>query len=305
LRFAVRYPTGAVHEVELHGTVCSMGREPTCDLVLNDIKCSRRHAVIEAGPDGISIRDTGSSNGVFVNGRRVERAHLREGDVIGVGDVQLTVLDDDTPSTLSMISGGEGAGDATAFIPKGAAAPPPPPAGSPQVTSAGSPPWVLGEAESQQVPVISPRRPLTVTVLALLWIVSGLLYGVGGVVAAFFSHGIAAVAAVFAALLFVAVAGVMAMGLLGVKSWARIAQIVLAGLGFPLCPFSCASVAIIVYMLQAPTRARFSQGVTAPLSSREGLFTGAILLTAVLGAILAIATALLAVYFARTGTPLR
>jgi hypothetical protein len=302
VRLAVRYPTGAVHEVELHGTVSSMGRDPTCDLVLNDIKCSRRHAVIETGTDGITIRDTGSSNGVFLNGRRVERAHLRSGDVVGVGDVQLTVLDDDTPSTLSMISG-EG-GDATAFLPKGFVAPPPPPAPA-QVTAAGSAPWALGEAESQPVPVPLARRPLTVTVLALLWIVSGLLYGAAGVVGAFFSHGIAAVAAVFGAVLFAAVAGVMAMGLLGVKSWARIAQIVLAALGFPLCPFSCASVAIIVYMMQATTKARFSQGVTAPPSSKEGLFTGAILLTAVLGAILAIGLTGLGVYLGRSGAPLR
>jgi len=300
VRLAVRYPTGAVHEVELHSTVSSMGRDPTCDLVLNDIKCSRRHAVIETTPDGLSIRDTGSSNGVFVNGKRVERAHLRQGDVVGVGDVQLTVLDDDTPSTLSMNS----EGDSTAFLPKGFVAPPPPPL-SPQVTSAGSAPWVLGEAESQQVRAILPRRPLTVTVLALLWIVSGLLYGVGGVVAAFFTHGVAAVAAVFGAVLFAAVAGVMAIGLLGVKSWARMAQIVLAGLGFPLCPFSCASVAIIVYMFQATTRARFSQGGTAPPSSKEGLFTGAILLTVVLGGMLAIALALLTVFLGRSGAPLR
>jgi hypothetical protein len=305
VRIAVRYPTGAVHEVELHGTVSSMGRDPTCDLVLNDIKCSRRHAVLESGVDGITVRDTGSSNGVFVNGRRVERAHRREGDVVGVGDVQLTILDDDIPSTLSMISG-EGGGEATAFLPKGFVAPPSPPGPAPQgVTSVGSAEWALGDAGSPQASPSPQRRPLTVTVLALLWIVSGLIYGVAGIAAAFFSHGIAAVAAVFGALLFAAVAGTMAMGLMAVKSWARIAQIVLAVLGFPLCPFSCASVAIVVYMVQAPTRARFSQGVMSPPSSREGLFTGLILICAVLGGLLTTGLAGLAVYMARTGATLR
>ena len=48
--------------------MATVGRDPSSDLVLNDPKCSRRHAVIEAGAEGITIRDSGSANGVFVNG---------------------------------------------------------------------------------------------------------------------------------------------------------------------------------------------------------------------------------------------
>ena len=57
-----------------------VGRDPSCDLVLNDVKCSRRHAVVEAGPHGLAIRDTGSANGVFLNGKKVDRSALKEGD---------------------------------------------------------------------------------------------------------------------------------------------------------------------------------------------------------------------------------
>ena len=62
-----------------------MGRDPSCDLVLNDLKCSRRHAVVEAGPDGLAIRDTGSANGIFVNGKKIERSALKAGDVVRLG----------------------------------------------------------------------------------------------------------------------------------------------------------------------------------------------------------------------------
>ena len=102
MRFKVKHPTGAEHEVELEGTVAVLGRDPSCDLVLNDAKCSRRHAVLEAGPQGIAIRDAGSANGVYVNGHKAERASLKEGDVVQLGEVLLTVLAEEVPGTLVM-----------------------------------------------------------------------------------------------------------------------------------------------------------------------------------------------------------
>src|SRR6185503_17778201 len=69
-----------------------VGRDPSCDLVVHDVKCSRRHAVLETGPDGVTVRDSGSANGVFVNGQRIERAVLRPGDVVSLGEVQITLL---------------------------------------------------------------------------------------------------------------------------------------------------------------------------------------------------------------------
>src|SRR5689334_1978279 len=91
VKFEVRYPPGARHDVTLEGTLAVVGRDPSCDLVLNDVKCSRRHAVIEAGPQGMAIRDSGSANGVFVNGKRIERSVLEAGDVIRLGEIVIKV----------------------------------------------------------------------------------------------------------------------------------------------------------------------------------------------------------------------
>jgi pSer/pThr/pTyr-binding forkhead associated (FHA) protein len=88
----ISYRGGTTHEVELSGSVAVLGRDPGCDVVLNDAKCSRRHAVVEHGPKGLVVRDSASANGIYVNGRRVEQAPLRPGDVLRLGDVQLKLL---------------------------------------------------------------------------------------------------------------------------------------------------------------------------------------------------------------------
>ena len=102
MRFEIRYPTGSFHQVELQGTLITLGRDPGCDLVLSDLKCSRRHAVIEAGAQGLTIRDTGSANGVFVNAKKVERATVEPGDLIRVGEVILKVLPEEITGTVVM-----------------------------------------------------------------------------------------------------------------------------------------------------------------------------------------------------------
>ena len=52
MRFQISYPGGTTHEVDLPGSLCIVGRDPGCDIVLNDSKCSRRHAVVEDTPEG-------------------------------------------------------------------------------------------------------------------------------------------------------------------------------------------------------------------------------------------------------------
>lgn len=64
-----------------------IGRDPAqCQIVLAQAVISRRHAAIELDAQGRAvITDLGSSQGTFVNGRRVERSELREGDLVGFG----------------------------------------------------------------------------------------------------------------------------------------------------------------------------------------------------------------------------
>jgi hypothetical protein len=62
-----------------------VGRDPSCDIFLNDVTVSRDHAVIEVVGDDIIIRDSGSLNGTYVNDQLVESAALEDGDIVQIG----------------------------------------------------------------------------------------------------------------------------------------------------------------------------------------------------------------------------
>jgi hypothetical protein len=71
--------------IPLKGTAL-IGRSVGCDVVLEGPNISRRHARILVTDDVASVEDLGSSNGVFVNGTRIEGPHeLHDGDELHVG----------------------------------------------------------------------------------------------------------------------------------------------------------------------------------------------------------------------------
>jgi len=72
-----------------------LGRGPDCEVVIPGPLCSRRHARITCEDGTYAIEDLGSSNGMLVNGQRQQRAELRDGDWIGIGDYVFTFLLDD------------------------------------------------------------------------------------------------------------------------------------------------------------------------------------------------------------------
>jgi pSer/pThr/pTyr-binding forkhead associated (FHA) protein len=69
----------------------TIGRSPDCDVFLDDVTVSRKHAVLVRNDDGgFRIEDQGSLNGTFVNRKRVESAQLDDGDELQVGKYRLT-----------------------------------------------------------------------------------------------------------------------------------------------------------------------------------------------------------------------
>jgi predicted component of type VI protein secretion system len=112
-----------------------IGRAADCGVVLDDEKASRHHArfVVEVGV--VEIVDLESRNGTLLNGTRVQRRLLRDGDVITVGRLELTYRTSPAPSAAKPAAGAgmsgaamPGAGEDLFGDDEAATAPPPPPA---------------------------------------------------------------------------------------------------------------------------------------------------------------------------------
>ena len=84
--------TGETLLVPLVPGVTHIGRGLVADLRLDENSVSRRHAMLVHDENGTRILDDRSSNGTFVNGRRVDQANLKHGDVLLLGRVTLRYL---------------------------------------------------------------------------------------------------------------------------------------------------------------------------------------------------------------------
>ena len=70
----------------LSGRIIKMGRDAECQISLDDPHVSRFHAeIVSRGKNSIVIRDIGSTNGVFVNGKKITETGLMDGDKILIG----------------------------------------------------------------------------------------------------------------------------------------------------------------------------------------------------------------------------
>jgi len=75
----------------LPGSLKTMGRAAGAEFIVDAAMVSRLHCRLTAGATELQVDDLESTNGTFVNGNRVTRASLKEGDKLGVGRVVLVV----------------------------------------------------------------------------------------------------------------------------------------------------------------------------------------------------------------------
>nr|WP_233277964.1 sigma 54-dependent Fis family transcriptional regulator [Myxococcus stipitatus] len=79
-----------------------VGSDPASDLVLTDTTVSRRHLEVERTPRGLLLRDTGSRNGTFLDGRQVLQAYLGRGDKVELGKTKLAVKVSAKPTEVEL-----------------------------------------------------------------------------------------------------------------------------------------------------------------------------------------------------------
>jgi pSer/pThr/pTyr-binding forkhead associated (FHA) protein len=70
----------------------TIGRSPDCDVFLDDVTVSRRHAVVAEEGGRFVIEDQGSLNGTFLNRHRIEQAPLSDDDEVQIGKYRLVFL---------------------------------------------------------------------------------------------------------------------------------------------------------------------------------------------------------------------
>jgi len=75
----------------LPGSIKTIGRAPRADFIVDAALVSRVHCQLSAGAAELEVIDLESTNGTFVNGERVARALLKNGDKLGVGKVEFVV----------------------------------------------------------------------------------------------------------------------------------------------------------------------------------------------------------------------
>ncbi len=63
----------------------TIGRNPKSDVFLDDITVSRKHAILKRTGQDFKLKDSGSLNGSYLNGKIVEESLLKNGDKIQIG----------------------------------------------------------------------------------------------------------------------------------------------------------------------------------------------------------------------------
>lgn len=73
----------------------TVGRHPESDIFLNDVTVSRHHCRFQVTEDSISVEDSGSTNGTYVNDQRIDNVELGPGDEVLVGRFHFVVAHGD------------------------------------------------------------------------------------------------------------------------------------------------------------------------------------------------------------------
>ena len=86
----LKLPDGSEQEIGISKSEITIGRSPTNDIVIEDEKVSRSHARFRFDAQGkAKVIDTGSTNGIRVNGVTIKETMIKPGDVIEIGGSQI------------------------------------------------------------------------------------------------------------------------------------------------------------------------------------------------------------------------
>jgi pSer/pThr/pTyr-binding forkhead associated (FHA) protein len=80
-------------DIPLNHPTVLVGRHPACDAKIDSRVVSLRHCILSQDADEVVVIDLDSTNGTWINGRRVERGRLKPGDEMAIGRMRYRVVD--------------------------------------------------------------------------------------------------------------------------------------------------------------------------------------------------------------------
>jgi len=96
-------PSGERKDLPVVNPVTVLGRGDECDLRVPLKSVSRRHCELTLSEDELKVKDLGSSNGTYVNNKRINEGSVKAGDRLVVGPVVFTVQIDNVPEEIQPV----------------------------------------------------------------------------------------------------------------------------------------------------------------------------------------------------------
>lgn len=93
-------PDGRQQEIALRKAVHVVGRSTECQIRIPNPSISRQHCEFVVSDDDVIVRDLGSSNGTFVNRRKISQATISPGDLVCMGELVFAVRINGNPGDI-------------------------------------------------------------------------------------------------------------------------------------------------------------------------------------------------------------
>ncbi|BAV33630.1 signal peptide protein [Sulfuricaulis limicola] len=99
-KIIIKFNNDVVDHVELKQGDMKIGRKPGCEIQIDNLSVSGEHANVFTVGDDSFIQDLGSTNGTFINNKKITKHHLKNGDTVVIGKHSLIYLTESTRSAV-------------------------------------------------------------------------------------------------------------------------------------------------------------------------------------------------------------
>jgi pSer/pThr/pTyr-binding forkhead associated (FHA) protein len=93
-KFIIKFNDVVIDQLVVRPGDMNIGRRPGSDILLDNLAVSGNHATLFTISDDTFVQDLNSTNGTFVNNKRITKHHLEDGDVITIGNHTLTYVNE-------------------------------------------------------------------------------------------------------------------------------------------------------------------------------------------------------------------